>query len=122
MTFGEAWVAMEQGKKVVRPEWKESVYYLRDKKIIEYDTSKQKEYEHEGIEIFGDEVFENDWEMAKEPKDYKIFVDKEKNVYIGGVKLPFNDINVKVVFDRDVSIGRMEIQMPVKYSDYAVEL
>lgn len=121
MTFGEAWAAMEQGKKVTNPCYKQDIFYLKGKELIEYDVVVQKEYKF-AVEVFGDDIFSNDWEICKEPKDYKIFVDKEKNVYIGGVKLPFNDINVKVVFDRDVSIGRMEIQMPVKYSDYAVEL
>lgn len=66
MTFGEAWVAMEQGKKVVRPEWEQSVYYLKDKKIIEYDLVADKEYENEDIGMFGDEIFESDWKIVNE--------------------------------------------------------
>lgn len=119
MTFEKALQALKSGKKIRQKNKPQRIFKYDGKNI--YNINEIDKYGKD-FSLSCYDLVSEDWEVCKEPKDYKIFVDKEKNVYIGGVKLPFNDISVKVVFDRDILIGKLEIQMPIKYSDYAVEL
>lgn len=64
MTFGEAWVAMEQGEKVTNPCYKQDVFYLKDRELIVYDLVVQKEYSFT-VDNFGGDIFSDDWEIVK---------------------------------------------------------
>lgn len=113
MTFGEAWVAMEQGKKVVRPEWERSVYYLKDKKIIEYDLVADKEYENEDIGMFGDEIFESDWKIVNENQQEntsereKELIDKNAQLLNKGAEIMNENYELKKALAAVIDILRL---------------
>lgn len=121
MTFGEAWKAMEQGKKVCIPRYKDSVIYLKDNHIILHDLVSQKEYRLL-IDKFEDDIFSDEWEIYTNPSDYKFFMDKNKNFYINGQKVIENVCDVHVELPGYGTFGTMTISFPIDFHDYAIEM
>ena len=119
MTFGEAWKAMEQGKKVCIPRYKDSVIYLKDNHIILHDLVSQKEYRLL-IDKFEDDIFSDEWEIYTNPSDYKFFMDKNKNFYINGQKVG-SVISANVTYERGIERAMMELKFFIDRKDLFYE-
>lgn len=119
MTFGEAWKAMEQGKKVCIPRYKDSVIYLKDNHIILHDLVNQNEYRLL-IDKFEDDIFSDEWEIYTNPSDYKFFMDKNKNFYINGQKVE-SVISANVTYERGIGRAMMELKFFIDRKDLFCE-
>lgn len=95
MKFAEAIEMLKNGRSIRRKKWRNNTYTIASIKLAERgelevkcgsgETKIQSE-----LPVTYTDFIADDWEVIALPKDYKIFVSEQGELYINGVKISNN--------------------------------
>lgn len=95
MKFAEAIEMLKNGRSIRRKKWRNNTYTIASIKLAERGElevkcgSGETKIQSELPVTYADFIAD-DWEVIALPKDYKIFVSKQGELYINGVKISNN--------------------------------
>lgn len=114
MKFEQAMEKLKSGKKIRRRQW-EKIISIRALKGrgFETETDRGQVIFQPDIPISYEDFIGDDWEILPDPQNYKVFISKQKELYINGRKIS-NDCTYSLTDWIDYTKPRKETLMERK--------